>query len=79
MGVIIDGKYYRDKPAPATSQPSTTVAGINEQGKLQQLYRSHAHELIQPNNPDGSINKAFADYYPEDAKNHGHVPESEEL
>lgn len=79
MGVIINGKYYPDGELPKNTQPSTTVAGINEQGKLQQIYRTHAHELIQPNNPDGSINKAFADYYPEDAKNHGHVPESEEL
>lgn len=78
MGVIIAGKYYRDGDAPKNER-STTVAAIDEQGKLEQIYRDHAHNLIQPNNPDGSINKDFSDYYPEDAKNHGHVPESEQL
>ena len=78
MGVIINGVYYREGEQPK-QEVSTTVNAINEQGKLEQIYRDHAHELIQPNNPDGSINKDFADYYPEDAINHGHVPESEQL
>lgn len=79
MATIVNGVYYPDGEQPKDSKPSTTVAGIHEQGKLQRIYEKHAHELIQPNNPDGSINKDFADYYPEDAKNHGHVPESEQL
>lgn len=79
MGMIVNGVYYPDDDAaPKPDAPSTTVAGIHEQGKFQRIYEKHAHELIQPNNPDGSINKDFADYYPEDAKNHGHVPESEQ-
>lgn len=79
MGVIIDGVYYPDGEPPKDTTPSTTVAGIHEQGKYERMYEKHAHELIQPNNPDGSVNKDFADYYPEDAINHGHVPESEQL
>lgn len=76
MGVIIAGRYYPDGEAPKEER-STTIAGIHEQGKLERIYEKHAHELIQPNHPDGSINKDFADYYPEDAKNHGHMPESD--
>lgn len=79
MATIVNGVYYPNGEPPKDDKPSTTVAGIHEQGKLQRIYEKHAHELIQPNNPDGSVNKDFADYYPEDAINHGHVPESEQL
>ena len=79
MGVIIDGVYYPDKTPPEQQEPSTTLAGIHEQGKFERIYEKHAHELIQPNNPDGTPNKDFIDYYPEDARNHGFIkPESEE-
>lgn len=77
MGMIIDGVYRRDITLPP-QEASPTVENIGKQGRIQQMYRDHAHELIQPNNPDGSINEDFASYYPDDAKNHGHVPESEE-
>lgn len=79
MATIVNGVYYPDGDAPKDATPSTTVAGIHEQNKIDRIYEKHAHELIQPNNPDGTINKDFADYYPEDAENHGHVPESEQL
>lgn len=78
MGVIIDGEYYPGG-APKKLSISTTVAGIHESSTLSQTYRNHAHELIQPNKPDGTPNPDFIEYYPEDAKNHGLVPESEEL
>ncbi len=77
MGAIIDGVYHSEVVKPATDKPSTTVSNIHEQAKFQRIYEKHAHELIQPNKPDGTPNQDFIDYYPEDAKNHGFVPESE--
>lgn len=79
MGMIVNGVYYPDGQLPPENKPSTTVAGIHEQGTFERTYEKHAHELIQPHHPDGTPNKDFADYYPEDAINHGHVPESEQL
>lgn len=79
MATIVNGVYYPDGQAPKDNKPSTTVAGIHEQGKYQRIYEKHAHELIQPHHPDGTPNKDFADYYPEDAQNHGTLPESEQL
>lgn len=79
MGIIVDGKYYPTADVPKEIKPSTTLSAIHEQNTYERIYEKHAHELIQPNNPDGSINKDFADYYPEDAENHGHVPESEKI
>lgn len=77
MGVIIDGKYYPDKKhVPA--QVSTTLKDAHEQGVLRKEYQNHAHNLIQPHNQDGTPNDDFVDYFPEDAKEYGFIPESEE-
>lgn len=76
MGTIVNGVYYPDRK-PEERSRSTTVSGIHEQNKIDRIYRKHAHELIQPNNPDGTPNKDFIDYYPEDAKNHGMIPKEE--
>lgn len=78
MATIVNGVYYPDGQTPAESERSTTVAAIHEQGAIERIYEKHAHELIQPHHPDGTPNKDFADYYPEDAINHGIVPESEQ-
>ena len=77
MGVIRNGKFYADED-PVLQQRSTTLDGIAQSGRIDREYENHAHDLIQPNNPDGSVNQDFIDYYPEDAKNHGFIPESEQ-
>lgn len=77
MGVIRNGKFYADEAA-APQQRSTTLDGIAQGGRIDREYENHAHDLIQPHNPDGTPNEAFIDYYPEDAKNHGMIPESEQ-
>ena len=77
MGIIRNGVYYPDQAA-AKMERSSTLEGIHHQNNLERQYEAHAHNLIQPNNPDGSVNEDFIDYYPEDAKNHGFIPESEE-
>lgn len=77
MGVIRNGKFYPDEAA-AKQQRNTTLDNIAETNRLDREYENHAHDLIQPNNPDGTPNQDFIDYYPEDAKNHGMIPESEQ-
>ena len=77
MGVIRNGKFYAYED-PVPQQRSTTLDGIAQSGRIDREYENHAHDLIQPNNPDGSVNQDFIDYYPEDAKNHGFIPESEQ-
>lgn len=76
MGVIRNGVYYPDEAAEKISRGST-LDGIHEQNTLEREYENHAHNLIQPHNPDGTPNQDFIDYFPEDAKNHGMIPESE--
>ena len=77
MGVLINGKYYPDKKVEKR-KPSTTIDGIYEDGKITRMAKEHAHDLIQPNNPDGTPNQDFIDYYPEDAKRHGLIEEEHE-
>ena len=77
MGVIRNGKFYADE-GPVPQQRSTTLDGIAQSDRIDREYENHAHDLIQPNNPDGSVNQDFIDFYPEDAKNHGFIPESEQ-
>lgn len=78
MGTIRNGKYYKDEQ-PVHDERSTTLENARESHSVARQYEQHAHNLIQPNNPDGTVNQDFIDYYPDDAKNHGFIPESEEL
>ena len=77
MGILVDGVYYKDRAA-VPQERSSTLEGIHESGNIERIFEKHAHELIQPYNPDGTPNQAFIDYYPEDAKKHGMIPESEQ-
>lgn len=77
MGVLINGVYFPDKKPPK-KKSSTTVDAIYEEGKISRMAKEHAHDLIQPNNPDGTPNQDFIDYYPEDAKRHGLIEEEHE-
>lgn len=77
MGIIRNGKYYKDEQS-VPEERSTTLENARDSHDTARQYEAHAHHLIQPNNPDGSVNQDFIDYYPEDAKNHGFIPESEE-
>ena len=75
MGIIIDGKYYPDSTAGTPTKSSSTIKAIHEDGAITRQAKAHAHNLIQPNNPDGTPNQAFIDYLPEDAKAHGFIKE----
>lgn len=76
MGVIRNGVYYPDEQ-PGKLDRSTTLENARQAGSIDRQYEDHAHNLIQPYNPDGTPNQDFIDYFPEDAKKHGMIPESE--
>lgn len=75
MGVIRGGKYYPDE-LPTDSQV-IGVASIARNSRIDRDYEEHAQDLIQPYNPDGTPNQDFIDYYPEQAKDYGFIPEEE--
>ncbi len=64
MGIIVKGKYYADRDkAPKLNQTSALTAGIHRQHKIDRDTETYAEHLIQPYNPDGSINETFVEYY----------------
>nr|DAV83088.1 MAG TPA: hypothetical protein [Caudoviricetes sp.] len=77
MGVIKGGKYYPDEQ-PVKQQVKPVVSQIATRGNIDRDYEDHAHDLIQPYMADGTPNPDFIEYYPEDAKNYGFIPDKEE-
>lgn len=77
MGIVRNGKYYKDEQ-PVHEERSTTLENARESHMLSREYEKHAHNLIQPHKPDGTPNEDFIDYFPDDAKNYGFIPESEQ-
>ena len=63
MGTIIDGVFHPDKQ-PEVKQRSATLSNINEANHWEREHERHAHNLIQPHNPDGTPNQDFIDYFP---------------
>ena len=52
MGLIIDGVYYPDGEAELKTN-NVTVDSIAKENSFDRTYENHAHDLIQPYNPDG--------------------------
>lgn len=64
----------RDEKQSTSNSSNTTIRTISQDNQLTNEAIAHAHELIQPHNPDGSPNQDFIDYYPESAKDYGFTP-----
>lgn len=75
--MIIDGVYYQENPGNSNIVGSNIVQSIAADGRLEREYQNHAHDLIQPHNPDGTPNEDFIEYYPDIAKQYGFIKESE--
>ena len=67
----------RDEKQSTSNQSNTTISTISQDNRLTNEAIAHAHELIQPHNPDGSPNQDFIDYYPESAKDYGFIPKED--
>lgn len=72
---IINGKVYYDGSRPDVTVVDDNIRDINADSKLERDLRKHAHELIQPWNPDGTPNEDFIAYYPDEAKEYGMIEE----
>lgn len=70
MGILINGKYYKD-PADAPSQAQAVVGSQLQRYNLDSQAQKHDMDLIQPYLPDGSANPDFIKYYPKEAKEYG--------
>jgi hypothetical protein len=67
MGMLVDGKYYRDGEAPEEIE----VVPISRQAQMSSLAieaQKHDRELVQPYLPDGTLNPEFEKHYPEIVK-----------
>lgn len=72
--ITLDNRLIeRDDKQSITDSSNTTISTISQDNRLTNEATAHAHELIQPNNPDGSPNQDFIDYYPESAKDYGFI------
>lgn len=76
--ITLDSRLVkRDSKQFTSSSSNTTISTISQDNRLTNEAIAHAHELIQPHNPDGSPNQNFIDYYPESAKDYGFIPKED--
>lgn len=67
----------RDEKQSTSNSSNTIISTISQDNQLTNEAIAHAHELIQPHNPDGSPNQDFIDYYPDNAKDYGFIPKED--
>lgn len=76
--ITLDNRLVeRDGKQPISNSSNTTISTISQDNQLTNEAIAHAHELIQPHNPDGSPNQDFIDYYSESAKDYGFIPKED--
>lgn len=76
--ITLDNRLIeRDDKQSTANSSNTTISTISQDNRLTNEAIAHAHELIQPHNPDGSPNQDFIDYYPESAKDYGFIPKED--
>lgn len=76
--ITLDNRLIaRDEKQSISNSSNTTISTISQDNQLTNEAIAHAHELIQPHNPDGSPNQDFIDYYPESAKDYGFIPKED--
>jgi hypothetical protein len=70
MGILINGKYYKDKK-DAPIQAQAVVGSQLQSYNLESQANKHDMDLIQPWQSDGSPNPDFIKYYPKEGKEYG--------
>ena len=76
--ITLDSRLIaRDDKQSISNSSDTAISTISQDNQLTNEAIAHAHELIQPHNPDGSPNQDFIDYYPESAKDYGFIPKED--
>ena len=75
MGMLIDGKWYKDEAA-AKKHLASRSAPIAKQARvfeMSQEAQKFDRELIQPYTADGKPNPEFIKHYPEESKEYGFI------
>lgn len=75
MGILIDGKWYKDE-AEAKKHLASRSAPIARQARvfeMSQEAQKFDRELIQPYTEDGKPNPEFIKHYPEESKEYGFI------
>ena len=75
--ITLDSRLIARDEKLSTNSSNTIISTISQDNQLTNEATAHAHELIQPHNPDGSPNQDFIDYYPESAKDYGFIPKED--
>lgn len=75
--ITLDNRLIERDDNQQPDSSNTTISTISQDNRLTNEAIAHAHELIQPHNPDGSPNQDFIDYYPDDAKRYGFIKDDE--
>lgn len=70
MGILIEGKYYKN-PEDAPKRSQAIVGAQIQRYNLESSAKQHDMDLIQPYLGDGSPNPEFIKYYPKEAKEYG--------
>jgi hypothetical protein len=77
MGYILDGHYYKGKPAERLRRPVNSTLKQHEHNR-QRL--DHAKDIIQPYDRNGKPNQSFIEAYPTESKEVYHfLPDNEQL
>lgn len=66
MGVLYNGKYYKDGEIPQDDLPP--IARQAQMSTLAMDAQKHDRELVQPYLPNGELNPEFEKHYPEVVK-----------
>ena len=66
MGVLYNGKYYKDGEIPQDDIPP--IARQAQLSSLAMEAQKHDRELVQPYLPNGELNPEFEKHYPEVVK-----------
>lgn len=70
MGILINGKYYRDA-SQAPKEASPVIGTQIDSWSRSYNAQKYDMELIQPYLPSGEPNPDFIKYYPKEAKEYG--------
>jgi hypothetical protein len=76
MGMIINGKYYKDADM---NKLRTKTNSMYKQHEHDRQRKDFAREILQPFDRHGNPNEQFVEAYPEEAKEYGFIKVDEEV
>jgi hypothetical protein len=68
-GYILNGKFFKGTMPKQNLGQTATYKGASHA----QQRKDHARELIQPHLPNGKVNPAFIEAYPQESEERGYL------